>query len=147
MIIEATITIPSGDSLPIAYIEACVPGRPPKGLLYLQSVRSPVGQANPELVARLEEGYNRVLPTLVRGYERWSSGRRFDLILAVPSSRNDSKPYLGVLARANPHAIDLSNCFLKDPTWRSGIGQNLHQAITLRFKVFLTLLLIVTLLS
>ena len=101
----------------------------PKTLLYLQSVRSPVGKANPDLVDHLANGYKAVLPILQRDYERWAGRHRFDLVLAVPSSRNDSQTFLNILKKANPNAIDYSDCFFKDPDWRSGSGHNLQDAI------------------
>ncbi len=126
---EGLFEVPDSGEYPIAYFEAVGVGKVPSGsLAYLHAVRSDVGKIFPDLLELRKKAYDAELPAIAAALTAWATGRDFDAILRVPSSRDDSVPLFNAILSAKPHATDLSGHFSKRTGWRAGRGTSVAQA-------------------
>lgn len=113
------VTLPSQIPIPaeLRYLlQYSGPVTPLPVLAYLQRVRMPALTRNhPEMIEWLEKQYHAALPQLLETFSALLASERIDLIVAVPSSRQDVDPYRAAVVSTHAEALDLSATFRKNP--------------------------------
>ncbi|MEO8563732.1 MAG: hypothetical protein ABI601_16760 [bacterium] len=67
-----------------------------------------------------KQGYDAELTRYRSAFAKWAAGKKFDLIVGVPSSRADSQPYVATIATASAGAKNISECFAKQAGTKAG---------------------------
>lgn len=98
---------------------------------YLQGIRSKLKGFGNEVVERHRNAYEKQLPALLYNFVTGvkSAFNAFDFGLMPPSSREDSKPYLGALCAEGLIGRDISRVVKKDEKLRCSTATSIEEVL------------------